>query len=260
MAQILKSKNLATKFQILVEIAANQPTIHQKSIAAKLKVTPQAISDYMAKLEQDGWVISSGRSKYQVTQEGINWVLQMLREMSAYSDYVQKAITNVTVCAAIAGDDLSPDQTVGLQMQDGVLVATSDVKNKATGIAVCRAAKGEDVAISGISGIIDFEKGKVIILTVPDIQGGGSSQVDLKKLKKKAGLHQAVGSVGIEALAAMHRAGIEPRYTCGVTEAAIEATHVGLTFAIVCSQDAVPNLISRLKAENIGYQMDDLSL
>ncbi len=260
MAQILKSKNLATKFQILVEIAANQPTIHQKSIAAKLKVTPQAISDYMAKLEHDGWVVSDGRSKYRVTQAGINWVLQMLREISAYSDYVQKAITNVTVCAAIADTNVSAGDTVGLEMKDGILVATRAIRSEATGTAISDAKQGEDVAISGISGIIDFEKGKVIILTVPDIQGGGSSKVDLKKLKKKTGLHQAVGAIGIEALAAMHRAGLEPRYTCGVTEAAIEATHVGLTFTIVCSQDAVPDLISRLKAENLSYHMDDLSL
>jgi biotin operon repressor len=68
MAQILQSKNLATRFQIMVEIAANQPTVHQKSIAAKLNVTPQAISEYMMKLEQDGWVASDGRSKYRGRQ------------------------------------------------------------------------------------------------------------------------------------------------------------------------------------------------
>ena len=33
MAQILKSKKAATKFQILVEIAANQPNIQQKKVA-----------------------------------------------------------------------------------------------------------------------------------------------------------------------------------------------------------------------------------
>ena len=60
MAQILQSKNLSTRFQILVEIAANQPTIHQKSIPAKLNVTTQAISEYMIKLEKDGQVVCSG--------------------------------------------------------------------------------------------------------------------------------------------------------------------------------------------------------
>ena len=41
MVEILQNKNSATRFQILVEIAASGPNIQQKSIAAKLDVTPQ---------------------------------------------------------------------------------------------------------------------------------------------------------------------------------------------------------------------------
>jgi len=260
MPQILQSKNLATKFQILVEIAANQPTIHQKSIAAKLNVTPQAISEYMIKLEQDGWVVSDGRSKYRVTQEGINWVLQMLREMSTYADYVQRAITNVTICAAVADSDLKQGQPVGLKMKDGLLIATPKVGKNARGIVVSDAKKGEDVGISGIEGIVEFKKGSITILKVPDIQGGGSAKVDTKHLKKEIGKQQMVGTIGIEAQTAMQRAGIVPRYTCGVTEAAVEATHIGLSFSIVCSEDAIPNLIARLRNENLNYRMIDLGL
>ena len=40
MAQILQDKAVATKFQILVEIAAAQTNIQQKDIARKLNVTP----------------------------------------------------------------------------------------------------------------------------------------------------------------------------------------------------------------------------
>ncbi len=260
MAQILQSKNLATRFQILVEIAANQPTVHQKSIAAKLGVTPQAISEYMTKLEQDGWVISEGRSRYRVTQEGINWVLLMLREMSAYSDYVQQAITNVTVCAAVADSDLTAGQKIRLQMKAGVLAAVANSKTGAIGTVVFDAQKGDDVGISGVEGIVNFKKGQITILKVPDIQGGGSAKVDIKRLKREIGKQQMVGTIGIEALVAVQHAGIEPRYTCGVTEASIEATLTGQSFMIVCSQDSIPNLITRLRDENMNYQMVDLSL
>ena len=47
MAEVLRSKNLATKFQILLEVAANQPNIQQKDIAGKLNITPQAVSGYV---------------------------------------------------------------------------------------------------------------------------------------------------------------------------------------------------------------------
>jgi len=46
MAEVLRSKNLATKFQILLEVAANQPNIQQKDIASRLNITSQAVSEY----------------------------------------------------------------------------------------------------------------------------------------------------------------------------------------------------------------------
>ncbi len=258
MAKILKSKNVATRFRILVEVAANQPTIHQKSIAAKLEVTPQAVSDYMNKLEQEGMVVSEGRSKYRVTQEGINWMLVMLREMDAYCDYVRTTITNVTVCAAVADDDLTEGQLVGLVMKDGLLVATNEAGGGATGVAVSGGRRGEDVGISQVEGIVSFERGSITVLKVPDIQKGGSARADTGRLKKELGKHQAVGTIGIEAVVAARRAGIEPQYTCGVTAAAVEATRIGLSFVIVCTEDAVPELISRLREEKLSYQMIDL--
>ncbi|MGB2855833.1 MAG: winged helix-turn-helix transcriptional regulator, partial [Dehalococcoidia bacterium] len=47
MTQLLRSINLATKFQILVEVAANQPDIQQRDIAERLDLSPQAVSDYV---------------------------------------------------------------------------------------------------------------------------------------------------------------------------------------------------------------------
>jgi len=61
-AQILKSKNLATKFQIMVEIAAHQPNIQQKDIAPRLGITSQAVSEYVKELIKDGWLSSPGKA------------------------------------------------------------------------------------------------------------------------------------------------------------------------------------------------------
>ena len=117
MPKTLQSKNLATKFQILVEIAANQPNIQQKLIAEKIGVTPQAISDYIPQLLNDGFVSSNGRSQFTLTQEGVNWIIEMTRELKEYVSHVENAITNVTVCAAVADMAISRGQMVGLMMQ-----------------------------------------------------------------------------------------------------------------------------------------------
>lgn len=110
MAQLLQDKAAATKFQILIEIAAAQLNIQQRDIAKKLNVSPQAISQYMEELAKDCLIASDGRSKYRVTKEGIDWVLKTFRDLQNYSNFVKKIVTNITVCAAVAGSDISQGQ------------------------------------------------------------------------------------------------------------------------------------------------------
>ena len=45
MIKILKTKSGVTKFQVLIEIAAHQPNVRQKEIAAKIGITPQAVDE-----------------------------------------------------------------------------------------------------------------------------------------------------------------------------------------------------------------------
>jgi putative transcriptional regulator len=260
MVQILRNKNLSTKFQVLVEIAANQPNIQQRHIANRLGITSQAVSGYIKELVKDGWLTSDGRSRYRITREGMNWVLKAFRELRGYSTFVEKALTNITVCSAVAGCDLSQGQVVGLEMKEGLLFATDASEKTASGIAVSNASKGEDVGISNIEGIVPLEIGEVTILRVPSIQRGGSRNVDIARLKKELNHKELVGTIGIEALIALRRTGIEPDYLYGVTEASIEAAHSGLSFCILCTDDDIPDLLKRLEEKNLSYKLSGLSI
>jgi putative transcriptional regulator len=261
MVEILQNKNAATRFQILVEIATSGPGIQQKSIAVKLGVTPQAISDYIRQLVKEGLVVSTGRSNYKVSPMGVNWMLKILRELRSYASLVEQAVTNITVCAAIAESDVNQGQAVGLRMKDGLLFATARTDSGARGIAVSSVKRGEDVDVSQIEGLVELTRGMVTILQVPSIQRGGSRQVDLELLKSHAANNQQVGAIGIEALVSLRRIDIEPRYLYGVTEAAIEAAQCGLSFVIVCTDDAIPGLIKRLQQEEgLSYELIDLRL
>lgn len=260
MVEILQNKNFATRFQILVEIAASGPNIKQKSIAGKLGITPQAISNYIYQLLNDGLVLSSGRSQYKVSAKGVNWMLKMLRELRTYVSLVEQAVTNITVCAAIAECDVNQGQAVGLKMKDGLLYATSSINSSARGIAMSSAKQGDDVDISNIEGLVEFTKGQVTVLQIPVIQKGGSKQADLGRLKERVAKSEQVGAIGIEALIALRRLSIEPRYLYGVTEAAIEAARCGLSFIVVCTEDSIPELIRRLQDEGLNYELMDLRL
>lgn len=260
MAQILQNKNSATRFQIMVEIAAYGPNIRQRSIAGRLGVSPQAISDYIKQLAGEGLIDTTGRSSYRVSVKGVNWILKMLRELNDYVSEATKAITNITVCAAVADSDLKKGQVVGLRMRDGLLVATARPGSGARGIAATGAKKGEDVGVSNVDGLVKLTRGKITILEVPTIQEGGSSQTNLKQLKAYSAKNQQVGAIGIEAITALRRASVEPRYLFGVVEAAIEEAKCGLSFLIVCTTDAIAGLIKKLQENGLDYEIISLAL
>ena len=257
--EILQNRN-TTRLQILVDIAAGGPAIQQKEIAAKLGVTPQAVSEHVRRLVAGEMIVSTGRSSYRVSAKGVNWMLKMLRELQGYVAVVQQAVTNITVCAAIADADINQGQPVGLSMKEGLLYATAPVNGQAQGIAASSARQGEDIGIASIEGLVDLTRGKVTILQVPGIQKGGSRQVDMKRLEAYLGQNQPVNSIVIEALATLRRAGVAPQHIYGVTEAIIESAQCGLSSTVVCTDDAVLDLLKRLVEDKLDYDLIDLAL
>lgn len=259
MAQILQSKNLATKFQIMVEIAAHQPNIQQKDIAPKLGITSQAVSEHIRELIKDGWLSSQGRSRYKVTKEGVDWILQMSRQLHSYAWSVSKVVADISITTAIADSDLSAGQPASLYMKDGLLFASNAIRGKgAKGIITTAAKEGQDVGIHNIQGVIKLEPAKVIIGKVPNVQDGGSRNTNLARLEKEVKKARLVGALGTEALVALKEIGVKSDYIYGVREAAIEAAYCGLPFLVVCSEDKVSILVTRLEEENLNYQIIDL--
>ncbi len=92
MTELLQNKNSATRFQIMVEIAASGQNVHQKDIAAKLGISPQAISDYVQQLTNEELIEIVDRSAYKVSIKGVNWMLKMLREINDYISEAARAI------------------------------------------------------------------------------------------------------------------------------------------------------------------------
>ena len=258
MVQILRSKNLATKFQILVEIAENQPNIQQKDIAKRLDVSPQAISDYIKVLTKEGSVTSDGRSRYRITREGVRGILEMARELQSYSAFVGKVVTDISVSAAIADCDLDQGQPVWLFMKDGLLFASDVLKDGARGIATCDAKRGQDVGISNIEGVMEHKAGSITVCKVSGIQRGGSRNVDLVRLREAIDTKALTGVIGIEALIALRQLGAEPNYVHSVKEVVVETAWSGLSFLVVCVDNEMPGLLKRLEEEGLDYELLDL--
>lgn len=259
MIEVLRNKNLTTRFQILAEIANSGPGIQQRDIAEKLDITPQAVSDYISRLIKDKMLVSGGRSSYRVTNQGVNWIIKSLRELDSYNAFVQRAVTNISVSTALAETDLAEHQKVGLKMRDGLLYATADTDTEATGLTVAAAAGGEDVGITDIEGIVPLEAGRVTIVEVPEIQRGGSRRVDMEKLKANLDGKSPVTFLGLEALVALRRAGIAYQ-SYGAVEAVVEAARSGLNALVVCVENETAGLIKRLEREGVRYETTSAEL
>jgi putative transcriptional regulator len=255
---ILRSKREATRFQILVEIAEHQPAVRQQEIAGKLGVTPQAISEYIRELVDEGFVTAHGRGRYEVTKSGVEWVLRHAEALESYARHVTRdIIQQVAVWTAIAEDDIRKGDTVGVFMQKGWLYAT-EREQSAMGVATMDARPGEDLGVARLNGIIEHKEGAVHVCKVPRVERGGSRMVDLDLLRDVVQDAEVVAAVGLESYVALKKAGIEQDMFFGAREGVIEAAFHGLECAILIVDEEFTDFLKRLETVGLAYTIHDL--
>jgi putative transcriptional regulator len=253
---VLDRKSEVTRFQILVEVAASQPQIKQSQIASSLGITPQAVSEYIKSLASDGMILSGGRGQYTVTPLGVESIIDGAKELKDYSDYVlNNVVGQVSVWAAIARAPVRKGDAVFLEMDEGILYAGLN-GGGANGTAINDAREGEDVGVSGLTGLITLRRAAVTIVKVPSIAEGGSHAVDQAALLSS--ISGIVGAAGEEALAALQRTGVEPDVFFGALEAIVEAAIKGVAGTLVIPDSLAPQAIQRLEMADIEYRVVDV--
>ena len=256
--KILQSKSIMTKFQILNEIAYHQPYIKQKEIAQKINITPQAVSEYIKELINNGFIHSSGRVQYKVTKEGIEWIIENASELKKYSQLIMDDIISlVSTWTAICEKDIKKNEKVFIIMKNGLLYATNE-KTSIYGTAISDGNKGYDIGITNLKGTMKIEDSIITICKIPKINHGGSNSVDLIKLKSIIDTKSYIGAIGIESLISLKKINKYPNVMFGALESVIEAYYHGLSSVILIIEDEVPYFISKLEHENIIYEIIDL--
>jgi putative transcriptional regulator len=255
---ILRSKSEATRFQILVEIAENQPAIRQQEIAGKLGVTPQAVSEYIRDLVEEGMVSAQGRGRYEVTREGIEWVVTHAEVLETYARHIRRDIIHqVSVWTALADGNLKKGDQVGVYMEKGLLYAATGGGRSATGTATMDARAGEDVGVARLNGIIEHHEGTIHVCKVPRVERGGSRRVKREILREVAGQVPVVAAVGLEAWVALESVGRKPDMFFGAREGVIEAAFHGLDCAIAIVDEEFTDFLKRLEAAGLAYTIHD---
>ena len=255
---ILRSKRETTRFQILVEIAEHQPAVRQQEIAGKLGVTPQAVSEYIRELADEGLVTAHGRGRYEVTKNGIEWVLRHAEALEAYARHVNRdIIQQVAVWTAIARDEIQKGDTVGVLMRDGWLYATQE-EQSATGTATMDAVPGEDLGVAQLNGIIEHKEGLVHVCKVPRVERGGSRQIRTDLLQEAVRDVEMVAAVGLESYVALRKAELDPDMFFGSREGVIEAAFHGRECAILIVDEEFTDFLKRLETVGLTYTIHDL--
>ena len=252
---VLENKRNATRYQILVEIAARQPAVSQGEIADAIGVTSQAVSDYVRDLAESGYVEKGGRGRYEVTKEGVDWLISRTDDLETYLERVNSDVLgSVEVDAAVALDDVAEGSEVGLVMRDGVLHA-NPAGGTATAVSVTSAAAGEAVGVADFEGVVDYETGSVSVLPVPTVTDDDRLSPDVVSTHvPDEGL---VAVAGTEAYALVSRSDTSPDIRFGTAEGVAEAGMLGLDVLLVAVTDEIPRHTSKLRDRNVPHRVLD---
>lgn len=257
-AGVLRSKRDATRYQILVEIAQRQPAVSQQEVADAIGVTAQAVSDYLQGLVAEDYVEKHGRGRYEVTNEGVDWLMSRTEALRDYVGHVSEDVLGrVEVDTALATAHIDEGQPVSLSMRDGVLRATPGSAGSATGVAVTTADTDEDVGVTEFEGLVDYEWGEIRVVSVPRVHEGGSGAVDPDALAERRADIDLLAVAGTEALAAVRRAGLDLDIRFGAPAAVAEAAHRGLDVLVVASVTELSAVTDALRDGDLGYDVID---
>lgn len=260
--KVFKKKGELTRFQILAEIAKEQPHLRQKDIAEELGITVQAVSENIKSLVDDGYVETGmGNARYKITKRGIEKVKSEASNLRKYADNVLETMnTYKSVWPAIARENMEAGETVWLEMDCGTLYAGKE-KKSAYAKVLESASKGDDVALIKLGGTIKLDPGYVVIVQVPTINEGGSRACDLDKIMEiyERGFDK-VGIMGTVSRAVTNKLDIKTDFEFATPFAAVAAAKRGLNVLVFSVGKMSKSIIKKLEQDGLKYTVEDVSI
>ncbi len=261
--RMLRDLRLSTKVLILHQMV-KEPGVGQRDLAAILEVTPQAISDYLKHMEEEGLIEREGREA-RPTVEGFQFLQEHLQELGDFTYRAMRDVNVINSCPAIAGEELKEGEPVVLELEDGYIVARKGKWGPSTGVAGRDAEMGEDLAIRELRGIIEFTSGSVVLISLPNAVEGGTSAIDLPELGERLAevdpdVVAVADPVGV---VAARKVGLDVDIYFGVDRATVDAALRGLDVLVLGGRDTLGDVVDAIRAHNdrsevrIEYSMLD---
>jgi predicted transcriptional regulator len=181
--ELLRNKGQLTKVLILSSIV-----IHKKAtvvaIAEAVDITPQGASEYVSTMEVEGLVVKEGGIR--ATVSGVEHLQKALLTLKGFVDGSIEGLEIVRSTDAIAEGPIRRGEHVALFMKDGLLYARCG-EGASWGIADSDAGENEMVQVSSLTGVLEMERSKIRLVTVPPARsGGGRCRLDIAKFHRDA--------------------------------------------------------------------------
>lgn len=246
-----------TEMLILVELLRS-PSARLKEIADSLGITVQAVSQYMSAMRKEG-LLKEQKGVLRPTRNGMQMLQEHFVRVKQEVDGILRNISVVDRCMAIAGNRIQKGKTVGLVMEDGMMMALDGLESSSTGIAMEDAEEGDEVLLGHLEGILDLKLGELLVLEAPSELDGGSKAADIEQAREKIegfspGLLAAGDTVGAALLA---KASSEMLIIHAPVESSMSALTRGVD-VVFCgtreSSEAIMEAIAKLRAET-GYEI-----
>jgi putative transcriptional regulator len=250
--KLLRDLKESTTLLILLEITTGHHT-KLKTIAEKLDITVQGVSEYLKRMTKDG-LITHVRGEHRATNKGVELLHQRFLEIKDFVDESMKKLDIVNACTAIAGTSIKKGDLVGLIIEDGILTAYPNRKASSTGKAISSARKGEDIGIKDLEGITSLSTGKLWAIELPSMNSGGSRKVPLRKARElfERAKVDRVAALDLTGFSLIKRLKLKYSIEFAAPEATLEALQKGLDVMVFGSEDEVSRFISRVNEFNSG--------
>ncbi len=240
--KLLRDKKQLTRFLILYQSAVYRPT-RLADIAHELEMTEQGVHNYISEMESQGLIEVSTRG-YNPTHEGMELVREVLSELMDFLEDASKKIDLIADCTAIALDDISKGDQVGLFMDNGFLHASHE-SSHSTGTALTDAKKGGPVKVGALKGIIDMEVGMVYIQIISE-----SHRPEEIKQKYQKIDYDRLAVIGELEYGIATSSGLKPDIIFSPIESTINAVERGLNVLLLINEDRLETVIERIRQQN----------
>ena len=252
--KLLRDVREGTRLLLLLEITTGRHT-RLKSLAEKLDLSVQGVSGYLATLTEEG-LVHRENGIYTTTMAGVEALHDRLRELREFVErsYTETRILDMT--SALAGEPIQAGDEVGLFMEGGRLVAYPGRESSSRGRSLQSVARGEDVAVVDLEGMVELEPGTITVLRIPGSAQRGTAAVDLAEAQRLVSSHEdgIVGVSDVVARVLSKKLNITPDFEFASVATAHEAAQRGVDVLLISSQDSSSDVITGLEAANEGSE------